>query len=390
MNNGSGIAARIKARTRTLSADEWIITAVTASVVLPDPAVGVIVGLAALFALIHPARRKKLAAMPAFWATLVMLPLCVLPGVLKGYLIGALGGVVVWLIMVYLLYLSSVMTLRFFSNLMDELLAVSVAAMLYGLFCKWQGILELGRVASIFENPNYYGCALEFFVLIAACQYCRKSKPVYLVLLAMNVLCNIMCDSRTAWVAMLASVAVFAFLRIRKFWLLCAAGGAAALLFFVLQFVPGVGARLTLEAIGRSLGNRMIYWGNAWDWIKQSPLFGYGVLGYRMLSQLHGERVLVHAHNLYLNMVLDIGAVGTLGFLWLAVGTLSPVVRRKRSPRYECADYLVIASIAAILVHGITDLTTLGVSTALLKVGIMSGAWCRHGDLERSIKLAET
>ena len=365
---------RLRARAAIMTLDEWIVCAAALSILLPDPIVAVLTLITAIFLLIRPSSRKRIITRPSFPVALALLPILVVPSIIYGYTFGIAAGLFGWSALVILIFAGSVMSVRLFSNVLDIFLAVSVVAAVYGVYCQIMGILEIGRVGSIYENPNYYGYAIELTIIAALCQYLRKGKLIYIALLVINLACNVLCDCRTAWVAILAAVTVFALMYLRKLWILLAAGGAGIAFVFIARLIPSIGERLTFDDISHSFSNRTTYWSNAWSWFLDRPIFGSGVSSYEPLSALHGERVLAHAHSLYLDMLLDVGIVGTILFAVLAFLALKGMFARQPRERFDCFNCLIVAVLVATALHGITDAPIVGVSTALMFVLMLSGA----------------
>ena len=380
---------RARVRASQLNSDEWIITSVLLAVILPDALLAALIIAVGLFIFISPARRRKIAAQPAFYITLLMLPVIMLPAVLAGNVTGLIYGAFIWFVLVFMLYVSANTTLWFTSNLMDILLLLSVVSAVVGLIQLPLGIRFLGRIPSIYDNPNYYGYAIEIFILAALYQYSHKGKSIYLFLAAGNLLCNLMCDCRTALPAIALSATVFIFMKLKKAWLLGIAAAAAALFTAVLRLIPSLAPRLSMEALMRSLANRTRYWGNAAEWFLQKPVFGYGASGYSMLSEAHGEKVLVHAHNLPLNILLDFGIVGMTAFIALVLRLIFPVFRKQEKKTLSDVGYLIISVLIATLVHGITDVPIFGVSSALMFVTLLGTVGC-YGNEYASIRAKRT
>lgn len=367
---------RAKKRALQLNSDEWIIALTLFAVILPDALLAALICTIGIFLFISPARRRKLSALPAFYITLLMLPVIILPAILSGNIKGLVFGAVIWFMLVFMLYVSAAATLWFTSNIMDILLLLGVISAVVGLIQIPLGIRFLGRIFSIYDNPNYYGYAIEIFILAALYQYSHKGKPIYLILAAGNLLCNIMCDCRSALPAIALSVTVFVFMKLKKIWLLGAAAGASALFIVILRFIPALAPRLSAEALMRSFANRTRYWGNAAEWFAEKPIFGYGASGYSMLSEAHGEKVLVHAHNLPLNILLDFGIVGLIAFAVLVLRLIFPIFRKQEKAALSDIGCLIISTLIATFVHGITDVPIFGVSTALMFVTILGTAGC--------------
>lgn len=367
---------RAKTRAMQLNIDEWIIVLTLFAVILPDALLAVLICAMGMFILINPTRRRKISAQPSFYITLLMLPVILLPAVLSGNAAGLVFGAVIWFMLIFMLYVSTAATLWFTSNIMDILLLLSVVSAVVGLIQIPLGIRFLGRIFSIYDNPNYYGYAIEIFILAAIYQYSHKGKPIYLILAAINLLCNMMCDCRSALPAIALSVTVFIFMKLKKIWLLGAAAGASALFIALLRLIPALAPRLSAEALMRSFENRTRYWSNAAEWFAEKPIFGYGASGYSILSEAHGEKVLVHAHNLPLNILLDFGIVGAIAFAALVIRLIFPIFRKHKKTALADVGCLIISVITATFVHGITDVPIFGVSTALMFVTLLGTAGC--------------
>lgn len=371
---------RIKARMNVLTSDEWIVLSVTAGMMLPTYLFAAVLCPASIYVLIRSAKRRKIITHPAFFITMLMLPVLIIPSIISGNGTGLIYGAAVWLVMVFLLYASSIMNRWLFSNVLDIMLAISVIAAVYGVFCQIFGILEVGRVSSIFENPNHYGYCIEIFVLVSIYQYLSKHKRIYIILLVMNLLCNLMCDCRTAYLAIIGSVVLFAFMRIKKWWLLGVAGGAVGAFVLFVWLSPTLAPRFTIDALTNSLDNRTVYWSNALRWFSRNPIIGYGLCGYRMLSQRTGLRMLAHAHNLPINILLDIGVVGSIALVLLMIRHLSGLRRVVANEKYANTAFLLVAVGVATFIHGMTDVPMLGLTTSMMAVMIIPGLNCMKNE----------
>jgi hypothetical protein len=105
----------------------------------------------------------------------------------------------------------------------------------------------------------------------------------------------------------------------------------------------------------------------------ERPLLGVGPDNFRHLySQYLGLAVWddrVHANNLYLELLADVGLPGTLLFGWLLLAALSQLAWTLRRPRTDGPALWVVglgASLLAFLVHGLLDYFLEFVSTYLL------------------------
>ncbi|MBQ3215649.1 MAG: O-antigen ligase family protein, partial [Oscillospiraceae bacterium] len=71
-------------------------------------------------------------------------------------------------------------------------------------------------------------------------------------------------------------------------------------------------------------------WGMAVDWIRQSPIFGYGYEWEALLiSKFGGNNTATHCHNLYLDLLYRTGIVGLGAFLVMLWRCARPLKRHK-------------------------------------------------------------
>ncbi len=107
--------------------------------------------------------------------------------------------------------------------------------------------------------------------------------------------------------------------------------------FFVLLVFGDLG-----NLLGRLLGKgenavtftgRTKTWAMAVDWIRQSPIFGYGYEREALLiSKFGGNNTATHCHNLYLDLCYRTGLVGLSVFLVMLWRCARPLKRRKFQP----------------------------------------------------------
>lgn len=360
--------------TERFSPTELTVLLACVFIAFSDYWLGAFVCIAVIVSLCFRESRKKLISQKNAPALGVLLPLMLLPAVISGNIFGLVIGLVMWLTIAFMLVCRSVMTAEFFDTVCDVLLLVSVISALCGVICLLCGITVHGdRIQSVFENPNFFGYAIELFVVIAAYRFVRTKKTIYLALIVMNLACNILSDCRTAWLAVFAALAVFTFCIYGKLWLPLAALGTCALGLLVARLLPGIGDRLSAESLSFAMNDRIGLWKNALSWIKERPLLGYGAMSYRMLSNANDLTEKYHCHNLFLNMALDFGIIGSLGFVWLALRSVGCVFMKTQSKLHAQLRALLLSAFAATLVHGITDVPLLGIDCAVLFVILLSG-----------------
>lgn len=364
------------------STDERIITVCAIGLFLPYYLVAV-PGLFAVFrALLCPGVRHRMTAVSSSGYIYASLPIFVFPAVVYRNWFGLMGGVILWLMLVFMLYLFTVMRVRFFNNLIDLMLLLSMVAMAVGvtdiiLFrCFGIGVFmfDANRTASVFWNPNYYGYMLELFVILALYRFEKRHSPYYLVILFANLGSILLCDCRTAWVALGAALLIYAIhYKHNVKWVIITMLITVAVVIIIL-LVPMFSGRLATNIINYDVDKRSKIWGDAIHWIRHQPVFGYGMDAYREICiRTHAPRIRWHSHNIILNVMLDFGVVG-LAYFSLMIGRIIKVLNK---PQF-CVIYSQIRSLImvvglATLIHGVTDVPVLGVQSALALVFVVSG-----------------
>lgn len=167
---------------------------------------------------------------------------------------------------------------------------------------------------------------------------------------------------------------------------------AGAVLFAVNMQMRRVAApRIFQAGVESTLSNlqaRVTYWHLAATTIAANPVIGIGVSRFHAGPPgVDGSRPHVaHAHNVFLQVALDVGLVGLVAYLWLFGWT---VVQTRHVPT-TFADWIVAGatlSIVSVHVFGLTDAVALGAKVGLFQwlcAGIVMTSWSRSiGSQER-------
>ena len=102
-----------------------------------------------------------------------------------------------------------------------------------------------------------------------------------------------------------------------------------------------------------TITSRFTIWSYAWEGIKQRPLFGRGPWTFHLLHPIYKNHIGSHAHNIYIDMVLSHGIVGT-GILTGYVGVqIQNIKKLYTSHRTLFGLILALTSIVAIM--GLVD-----------------------------------
>jgi hypothetical protein len=176
------------------------------------------------------------------------------------------------------------------------------------------------------------GLIPTWFVALAAGQAlfnARLAGPLRLALAALAALWLIQLGRQafwlSGWMPALAALAVIAFLRSRRLFLLLGLAGLAVIVSNPDRFYRAI----WLANLDEGSGNRLEIWGQAWDLLSQYPLFGTGPAGYTLYYQsvYAGSGFSMSSHSNYVDVAAQTGLIGLAAFCWL-VGTLLLVGRR--------------------------------------------------------------
>jgi putative inorganic carbon (HCO3(-)) transporter len=191
----------------------------------------------------------------------------------------------------------------------------------------------------------------------------------------------VLTQSRGGWsgtLVGLAALGVVVWVRLGRGQGRIALGAAAAVVPALIGLVVFGPTRL-LETMDRVVGgpsssvSRVVLWSRAWDMIQDFPFTGVGLntfpfvldAWYPTFMSAPGE-VIVHAHNLYLQMAVDLGIPGLLAFAALLWATARAAWTAARAPEPWASLALGCGiGLLAFAVYGLTDAITLGAKPGL-------------------------
>lgn len=235
----------------------------------------------------------------------------------------------------------------------------------YGLF---------PRLVSNDVHPNVMGGALVILLplalglLLFGWRSLGRLEQAGLLVAATGMLVVlVLTKSRGAWMGLAAALAVLVVLRWRWGWLALVAGVAGVSAWIVsLGWGPFLELLTANEAI-RGLDGRIEIWSRGLYLVRDFPLTGAGMGAYGPLVDrlypffLEPPGSIPHAHNLFLQVAVDLGLPGLLAWLVVVVGVLVGAWRVWQAGRRR-SDALalglgagLLACLAAMAVHGITD-----------------------------------
>lgn len=232
------------------------------------------------------------------------------------------------------------------------------------------GTSEGYRCTSVFANPNYYAMMMEFTVLAAMYLWMRRGNKPWLYALAILacLLGLFLSNSRTAMVAAVASALILTLLlRNTKAFLIglsvCVVTGVAMLM------VPGA---LRLTGMESELHTRTQLWKVALEGFLQSPLVGQGAWAFSHAAAVSPVIVEVHAHNLFLELLLSSGLLG-VGMLGLYFYHNHKSAYQLYKAKKDDGLMALLASITMALgLHSLMDVTIFAPQAALFFMMVCS------------------
>lgn len=201
----------------------------------------------------------------------------------------------------------------------------------------------------------------------------RASMPIASVLAAAAAATSasmlVLTQSRGAYLAAAAAVVALVVLRWRAaLWLVAAACVAAlAALALAPGGVAGVAEAITGGTAVGGLSNRLEIWSRAAYLVRDFSFTGIGMGAFtpvteRLYPLIVTKEVIPHAHNLFLQVGVDLGVPGLLAWLGLLGCVLLASWRAVRSPdaTVRAIGAGLLASQVAMIVHGLLDAVTWG------------------------------
>lgn len=228
---------------------------------------------------------------------------------------------------------------------------------LFTLPAQWQGnSLEPKRAIAFFAHANAYGLfvtPLLAWLIPDLVKKLQARKYFYGLLWAVGGLGVLLSLSRGAWIGLLSAFGLFVLLNASK-KLIFGFIVAMVLLAGVVAAIPNLRYRVLLPFYGeKSAVARLSLWNTGFEMIKDSPVLGKGVNGFKDNWEAYNKDAgLEHynfAHNIFINFWIDSGLLGLLSMLIIvAYGIL-------RGLRVKKAIALSIFFVAIVL-HGLIDI----------------------------------
>ncbi len=361
--------------------EEYLVMFVCASIFLPF--VGSIIAI--LFVISYLLYKRKLwsiiKTVPKAGYLLSFIGVTTIVAYLYGNYLGALCGVGMLAIFIFILFYRTVINERLFEFIIDASCLASLFCFAWALMEYYSIVREFDyrlidlmveddpryRINSTFFNANYYAMVIEFLILM--CVYkmmkVRSARRIayYVITIFTNLFALYLTGCRSAWVPFVVTIPLMFFLNKKGPYLktTCVIIGIGCLAIIL---KPDIFPRV--DSLVDYYNGRLDIWNASIQGILAHPLFGQGPLTYYYSYSQYGGPPTQHAHSIYLDPFLSFGIIPFCMFLIYAFENMKEIIRlytRKWNIRLFS---LIVGFIITILIHGILDYTILWVQTSLL------------------------
>lgn len=214
------------------------------------------------------------------------------------------------------------------------------------------------RVFSSFENPNLYA---EYLIMIIPLTFARflsvdqKKKIFYALIGIVQLIALLLTFSRGGWLGLVFAVGVFILFLKRDLIIKLIPLGIISLFFLPNSIM------MRIKSIGSLSDSSNFYrlqiWENSVNIIKDFFVTGVGLgfESFRSISSLYIKDFSpYHAHNTYLELMIEIGALGLILFIWL-LGKLLKDIRYQKMSQDKIFTVALFSGIAGLFIHGVAE-----------------------------------
>jgi O-antigen ligase len=234
-------------------------------------------------------------------------------------------------------------------------------------------LVSTWRLTGVFGAANGAGAAgaigLLFMVLLSGISW---RKPRFFLLAAPMAACLLLSDNRMSMIGLGAGLLYVWFARGNLGLKLAGAillAGVGVLLMtgFGDLILSSLSRSGSIQEIETATGRTQI-WAVAFDLWTQQPLFGYGGGSAKFILPVHPLlfKAAAHAHDLYLNVLFEGGAVGLLIFLWGLVSALWRVWSRRVHSLMGVLVFFLLYGITEPMIEGVASFVPLGFYAVLV------------------------
>ena len=221
----------------------------------------------------------------------------------------------------------------------------------------------VGRVYSTIGNANNYAELLVMFLPFFVATFLNSKKIVhkvfYTIIMIPCLISLLLTYSRSSWIGLVVAVGMFIML---KKWRLIPVFGLIGLAIFPLLPITITRRIMTIFSGDSSTNMRFIIWKQTVPLIKDYWVTGIGLgpdVFIEMMKNYQTIRKAVHAHNIFLQILVETGILGLVSFLALKVHlfkqTVTVVLNKKIDMAYKNHIIAAISSIFGLLVVALVE-----------------------------------
>ncbi len=199
------------------------------------------------------------------------------------------------------------------------------------------------RITASFSHPNNLAAYLAMATLFSVTRWYEKRQPIYIFHFLLVLCALILTYSRGGWVGLGISIMVLAIIRDKKLFILF-------FIFLILSLFtfPNILTERIKDIFNpQNITTQMRFetWKTTWDLFLQKPILGYGLKNFSSLLEKG------YAHNCYLQILFETGALGLLSFLAILLTFFIQLFKNR-----FCMSILgFFCSILAFSIHSLGD-----------------------------------
>ncbi|MBQ8868291.1 MAG: O-antigen ligase family protein [Oscillospiraceae bacterium] len=269
------------------------------------------------------------------------------------------------LMLVFALYVRAVITERLFSKIGNVIVFMSLIPAFFSTFIS--DPRHDMRSPSFFFNPNYYGAAITFVILLCAYRLLtdKQNKALLIIAIIANLYGLWQADSQSALFSIVFGILLL-LLFTKKYKTLLVVGVLVVLAVLALIFVPQLDFLLPrISGAAQNITKRATIWQAGIQGFLENFLFGRGLMGYVQIYEKFGGAKNFHCHNLIIDLLLSFGIIGVAPLAAFVVRPIKKAFKSKYAP-------LTFAVLGAVLLHGLTDVTLIWIQTGALAALFLS------------------
>lgn len=217
-------------------------------------------------------------------------------------------------------------------------------------------IFQTANAVALFVVPLIAVAAS--MLLYAEDRLVRLGSAIFLVI---GLSASLLSFSRGGYLALLAIAVLLALSHAKRAWLLAGTLIAAAVVSRVPPVANRIGHEFSLADPNNSLVQRTRLWGATWRMLRDHPLLGTGLSGFKRSVAPYRNGIytedLIYPHNIVLNFWTETGLLGLAAFAWLFVQAIRTAWSgwRHGSPPWCALQLGVLLALVAVVIHGLVD-----------------------------------